>query len=74
MRKTFEIWGLRQLPWMGNPLIPVFTVWYSSRDHRERVDDYAFAHEFEDAAGLAALEEYRNERNGRPSVVGRATQ
>eukprot|EP01050_Picozoa_sp_SAG11_P006527 SAG11_NODE_510_length_8851_cov_25.360718_2_plen_152_part_00 len=40
-------------------------------DHRGRVNDYAFAHEFDDSSGLAALEEY--ERNGRKSVVGSET-
>ena len=36
-------------------------------DHRGRVNDYAFAHEFDDTVSLAALEEY--EGNGRRSVV-----
>eukprot|EP01050_Picozoa_sp_SAG11_P023608 SAG11_NODE_4791_length_1765_cov_2.259304_1_plen_88_part_10 len=36
--------------------------WY----HRGRVNDYAFAHEFDDTVSLAALEEY--EGNGRRSV------
>eukprot|EP01050_Picozoa_sp_SAG11_P039436 SAG11_NODE_16597_length_543_cov_0.903153_1_plen_94_part_00 len=36
--------------------------------HRGRMNDYAFAHEFDDAPGLAALADF--EGKGRSSVVG----
>eukprot|EP01050_Picozoa_sp_SAG11_P007813 SAG11_NODE_662_length_7875_cov_17.557613_1_plen_152_part_00 len=42
-------------------------------DHRGRVNDYAFADEFDDFVGLFALEEYERHTSSRKSVVGSET-